>query len=332
MRGTLSFLLLYFQHGIHAFSSINLDGSNPNNRPFERPHTIISNENIPSSATPPPEELYGHELPKWWEKAGTHESSTKTNEGFMKTHTDCSKEISQSDYQPQSSSTWWDNPGKSLHKRPQQTTQGMFQTQTDIAKEIARQEALLFHEQQQQQQNLEYYKSSQDNPPGQAMSHQSYTAVNEVLDSAQSQQATRQVQSYGSYTPPSQSMHHLQSQIQQPQPQSGYWQAESHQTTAQQDMLRTHSDIVQQERLLNENVRSTGQQWWDKPGHYDPSTATNEGNFQTQTEIEKERSREQDPQQRPSGNWWDRPGNHEDSFGFQTDTDRKRFISRKFGP
>mmetsp|Transcript_28024 Transcript_28024/g.41381 ORF Transcript_28024/g.41381 Transcript_28024/m.41381 type:complete len:329 (-) Transcript_28024:152-1138(-) len=324
---TLSCLLLSFHEGSDAFSSMRMDGTNPNDKAFQRPHNIINyNENIPlGSTTPPPTEAFlGYEsTPKWWEGAGTHESAISTNEGFIKTYTDRSKEISQDNYyEPKSSSAWWDNPGKSLHERSSQTThEGAFQTQTDLAREIAHEDTLA----QQQQQQAGYYRPNPDNYLAQETFHQNDAVTNEISEVTQSQQVAGHSPSYDSYVAPNQGMS-------QPQMQPRQQQQATH-----QEMFRTHSDDIQkQERLLKETLRSTGQQWWDQPGNYDPSMATNEGNFQTQTEIEKERSvREQNDRQqhhRNSNNWWDKPGNHEDSYGFMTETERKKSNARKFSP
>lgn len=322
MRDIL-FPLLLIQQGI-AFSAINFDGTsnNPYQKPFQRPHTVIHHDNsIPS----PSIEEDGIFLPKWWEQAGSHENSVRTNEGFMKTYTDRSREISQAGgYQPSGSSAWWDNPGRHEHTNH---AEGMFQTETDLlktrtdqAKEIAQQEAFLMQEQQYLQQQYdgtaEYYDQRQDNSH---ITQQRGIQHNQHDDSTSN---TLQIQNTASYES---SMASHQSER---QPSTGSWSPTDNFLETTQDTLREQTE------------RSTGQQWWDNAGNYDPSMATNEGNFQTQTEIDKERSREcdinnnvsQQQQGHPSDNWWDKPGSHEDSFGFQTYTDRKKSISRRFSP
>mmetsp|Transcript_13842 Transcript_13842/g.21094 ORF Transcript_13842/g.21094 Transcript_13842/m.21094 type:complete len:331 (-) Transcript_13842:235-1227(-) len=319
------FTLLLIQQGT-AFSAINLDGTNnnPYQKPFQRPHTVIHHDNsIPS----PSIEEDGMFHPKWWEQAGSHENSVKTNEGFMKTYTDRSKEISQAGgHQPSGSSAWWDNPGRHEHTNH---AVGMFQTETDLlktrtdqAKEIAQQEALLMQQHQQylrQQYHgaAEYYDQRQDNSH---ISQQRGIQDDQHYDNTPNILQTQNTARYESSMAPHQS---------ERQPSTGPWSPadNAHETTTQ-------------DRLREQTERSTGQQWWDNAGNYNPSMTTNEGNFQTQTEIDKERSREQDinnnvsqqQQGHPSDNWWDKPGSHEDSFGFQTYTDRKKSFSRRFSP
>jgi len=72
----------------------------------------------------------------WWDSAGTHEGSVRTNAGFFQTYTDVAKEVSMNnDPLPTSSGHWWDDAGS--HEKTVHTNEGNFQTYTDVARQVS---------------------------------------------------------------------------------------------------------------------------------------------------------------------------------------------------